>query len=166
MTSTTFRSITGADQVFLRKLYASTRAPEMAAVPWEPAEKQAFLSRQFEAQHKFYMEQFPDASFDLVLEDGEPIGRLYLDRRENEHRLIDIALLPAYRGRGIGGRLMRDVLEEAARVGKSVRIHVEQDNPAMHLYKRLGFSKIEDQGVYDLMEWRPVVLAAAGGEAS
>lgn len=134
-------------------------------VPWPAEEKHAFLSMQFEAQHRFYMDQFPQARFDLLLEDGIPIGRLYLDVRADEHRLIDIALLPEHRGKGIGGRLMRDVLDEAAKHGKIVRIHVETNNPAMHLYDRLGFEKIEEQGPYWLMEWRPAAPAeAAGGQ--
>ncbi len=91
----------------------------------------------------------------IVEKDGEPIGRLYIDRREDEHRLIDIALLPEWRGKGVGSELMRGVLDEAREAGKLVRIHVEQNNPAMRLYKRLGFEEIEDQGVYRLMEWRP-----------
>ena len=92
---------------------------------------------------------------DLAHRHGEPIGRLYLDRREDELRLIDIALLPEFRGRGLGGSLMRGVLDEAREADKLVRIHVEQNNPAMRLYEWLGFEKIEDQGVYWLMEWRP-----------
>ena len=166
MSTLGFRPIEESDLSFLRELYASTRAQEMAMVPWPEEEKESFLTMQFEAQHQFYKGQFPDAQFDVVLEDGKPIGRLYLDRREDEHRLIDIALLPEHRGRGLGGRLMGDVLDEAASVGKIVRIHVEQNNTAMRLYTRLGFEKIEDQGVYDLMEWRPKVLAAAAGDAT
>jgi ribosomal protein S18 acetylase RimI-like enzyme len=159
-----FRPIADTDQPFLRELYASTRAQDMAVVPWTAAEKQVFLDQQFEAQHRYYREQFANARFDLVLDDGSPIGRLYLDRRELEHRLIDIALVPEARGRGIGARLMRDVMEAAASEGKMVRIHVEHNNPAIHLYTRLGFEKVEDQGVYELMEWRAAVPAAAGGE--
>lgn len=151
----TFRPISDDDLGLLRRIYASTRADEMAVVPWTEAEKVAFLNVQFEAQHKYYQEVFPDAEFSILERDGEPIGRLYLDRREDEHRLIDIALLPEFRGQGLGGELMRGVLDEAASGGKMVRIHVEQNNPAMRLYERLGFEKIEDQGVYWLMEWRP-----------
>ena len=166
-----FRPITDADLPFLRELYASTREAEMAVVPWSPEEKIAFVAMQFEAQHSFYREQFPNARLDLILEDGEPIGRLYLDRRDDELRLIDIALVPSCRNRGIGGALMRDVLDEAAAAGRSVRIHVEHNNPAMHLYDRLGFRKLEEQGPYWLMEWRPAAVAegaprtAASGEA-
>ena len=156
-----YRPIGEEDLPFLRELYASTRADEMVVVPWDEAQKRAFLEMQFEAQHTYYLEQFADASFDLILQDGEPIGRLYIDRRDDEHRLIDIALLPAARGRGIGGSIMRRLLDEAAAESKPVRIHVEQHNTAMRLYERLGFERIEEQGVYWFMEWQPPQPAAA-----
>lgn len=151
----TFRPITRDDDALLRRIYASTRADEMAMVPWTEPEKVAFLNTQFEAQHKYYQEVFPDAEFSILEMDGEPVGRLYIDRRKQEHRLIDIALLPEFRGKGIGGALMERVLDEAREANKLVRIHVEKNNPAMRLYRRLGFEQIEDQGVYFLMEWQP-----------
>lgn len=151
----TFRPIRPGDQEFLLRLYASTRAEEMALVDWSAEEKGAFLRSQFEAQRTYYQQQFPDARFDVVLLSGEPAGRLYVDRRPGEVRLIDIALLPEHRGRGIGGALMREILEQAAEATLPVRIHVERNNPALRLYRRLGFESIEDQGVYHLMEWRP-----------
>lgn len=151
----TFRPVEDGDLEFLARLYASTREYEMAQVPWSEEQKAAFLRQQFQAQHDFYMEQFGDAQFSVVLLDGEPAGRLYVDRREDEIRLIDIALLPEHRGRGIGGGLMRDLLAEGEEAGLPVRIHVEKNNPAYRLYDRLGFERIEDQGVYDLLEWRP-----------
>jgi GNAT superfamily N-acetyltransferase len=151
----TFRPIGDDDQEFLGRLYASTRQEELAVLDWPQADKDAFLRQQFEAQHRYYQEVFSGASFDLILLDGEPSGRLYLDRRADEVRVIDIALLPRHRGKGVGHRLMQDILDEGQRVGKPVRIHVERNNPAMHLYRRLGFTEVEDQGVYFLMEWRP-----------
>lgn len=155
----TFRAIreTEGDLEILRQIYASTRQDEMAQVPWSDQEKVDFLRSQFEAQHKFYQQQFGDAEFSMILVEGREAGRFYLDRRDDEFRLIDIALLPEYRNKGLGGRLMRNLLAEASEAGKLVRIHVEQFNPAMRLYLRLGFKKIEDQGVYDLMEWTPPV---------
>ena len=77
-----------------------------------------------------------------------------MDRTEEELRIIDIALLRDHRGQGIGGAIMSELLREAAKAGQVVRIHVLQGNRANHLYQRLGFSKIADTGVYDLMEWR------------
>jgi len=110
---------------------------------------------QFSAQDGFYREHFPDATFDVVTVDGIPAGRLYVDRRAAEIRIIDIALLPEYRGHGIGTALLTPILDEADRTGKTVSIHVEHQNPARRLYDRLGFVKIEEQGVYQLLERRP-----------
>ncbi len=152
---TTLRAATSQDREILYRIYASTRADEMAVVPWSEEQKERFLRFQFDAQHSYYMEHFKRAAFDLILLDGEPIGRLYVDRRRDEIRLIDIALLPESRGRGIGGAIMREILAEGEQAGKLVRIHVEHNNPAMRLYHRLGFEKIEEQGVYHLMEWTP-----------
>lgn len=151
----TFRPIQDDDREFLARLYASTREEELSVTPWSDEEKAAFLRQQFEAQHTFYMEQFTEAELSIVLLDGEPAGRLYIDRREDEIRLIDIALMPEHRGQGIGGRLMEDLLDEGREAGLPVRIHVERFNPALRLYQRLGFEQVEDQGPYYLMEWQP-----------
>jgi len=108
---------------------------------------------QFAAQHDYYHEHYADAAFQLVLCDGQPAGRLYVARWPWEMRIIDIALLPEYRNRGIGGLLIEQLLDEAARTGKRVSIHVERFNPALHLYARLGFRQIAERGLYLLMEW-------------
>ncbi|MEM7221457.1 MAG: GNAT family N-acetyltransferase [Pseudomonadota bacterium] len=148
------RSIGPGDDGFLYKLYSSTREEELAPLDWSEEQKAGFLRMQFDAQHHFYTEQFTEARFDILERGGEQVGRFYVDRRAKEFRVIDIALLPEHRGGGLGGALMADLLDEAAAAGKPVSIHVERYNPAMHLYLRLGFVPIEDQGVYELMEWR------------
>jgi ribosomal protein S18 acetylase RimI-like enzyme len=148
-----FRSVTDADLPFLARVYASTRAEELAVVPWSVEEKQVFLDMQFRAQHQFYQRHFAGAAWFIILRSGEAIGRLYLDRQPSQHGIIDIALLAPHRRQGLGAALMRDLLDEAADAGKAVTIHVEKNNPAMRLYRRLGFETVEDQGVYDLMRW-------------
>ena len=154
--ATTTRPITPEDRDLLYRVYASTRAEEMELVDWSDEQKEDFLRFQFDAQHQYYQSQFPRAAFDLLLVDGEPAGRLYVDRRPDEIRLIDIALLPERRGTGVGGAILERILAEAAAADKPVRIHVEHNNRALTLYHRLGFRKIEEQGVYYLMEWSPV----------
>ncbi len=151
----TFRPITDDDMPFLQELYGTTREDELALVDWTQIEKDNFVAFQFNAQHTYYQENYRDAEFSIILLDGQPGGRVYVDRREDEHRIVDIALMPDQRGQGTGGRIMKDLLDEAADAGKIVRIHVEHDNPAMHLYERLGFKKIGDTEVYFLMEWNP-----------
>lgn len=157
------RPITDSDQEFLAELYASTRREEVAQTGWSPEEQEAFLRQQFDAQHRHYQQYYADARF-LVLERfGAPIGRLYLQTRERERdvRLVDIALMPSARGQGVGQRILEDLLEAAGARGLAVSIHVEVNNPAMSLYRRLGFREIDENGVYRLMEWRAEPGSAA-----
>jgi ribosomal protein S18 acetylase RimI-like enzyme len=149
----TFRPIADADLPFLERLYASTRTEELAIVPWTDREKAAFLEQQFRAQHTHYQKYYANADWLVTMRAGEDIGRLYVDRWPSEHCILDIAFLPEYRGQGFGEALLRDLMDEAAGAGKAVSIHVEKFNPAMRLYRRLGFKTEEDKGVYDLMRW-------------
>jgi ribosomal protein S18 acetylase RimI-like enzyme len=149
----TFRPITEADLPFLARLYASTRTEELAVAPWTDDEKAAFLDTQFRAQHAHYQKYYPEADWLVTMRDGEDIGRLYVERWPNQHCIIDIAFLPEHRGKGLGEALLRDLMDEAAAAGKDVSIHVEKFNPAMRLYRRLGFATEDDKGVYDLMRW-------------
>ena len=154
--SISFRPITPDDLPFLLRVYGSTREEEMAmVVDWTPEQKEAFVRSQFEAQHGWYQDHYQGARFDVVLVDGVPAGRLYVHRRESEIRLVDITLLPEFRGGGTGSALLRDLLAEGEAAGKRVTIHVEVFNPAMRLYERLGFLPVEERGPYRLMEWKP-----------
>lgn len=149
------RPIGPGDLAFLAALYASTRAEELAVVPWTEAQKAAFLQQQFAAQHHHYQTYYAAASFDVVLVGDQPAGRLYVDRGRREIRIVDIAFLPAFRNRGLGTRFIRALQAEAASSGRALSIHVERLNPALALYARLGFTLVEDKGVYLLMEWTP-----------
>ena len=149
------RPATAADRDFLLRVYASTRELELAQVPFGAAEKAAFLVQQFEAQSLHYERHYTDTSFDLVLVDSEPAGRLIVGRWPQEVRVVDIALLAEFRGRGVGEQLMRGVLEEAEGRGVKASIHVERANPALRFYERLGFVTAEEKGIHLLMERPP-----------
>jgi ribosomal protein S18 acetylase RimI-like enzyme len=151
----TLRPVSSSDRDFLLHVYASTREEELAPVPWTDAEKAAFIEQQFEAQDHHYRAHYAGASLDVVEWDGAPAGRLYVARWSDEIRIIDIALLPEFRGRGIGTRLLRGLLDEAARARRRLSIHVEKGNAAFRLYERLGFEVTADKGVYVLMEATP-----------
>jgi ribosomal protein S18 acetylase RimI-like enzyme len=142
------------DAGLLYRIYASTREEELAAVPWDAPAKEAFLRMQFTAQDSYYHATFPDASYDLIVSGEEVLGRLYVDRGETAWLVIDLALLPEYRGKGIGTRLLTQVLAEAGATARPVQMHVERFNPARRLYDRLGFCQIADKGIYLLLEWK------------
>jgi len=157
----TLRPITDADLDFLHRLYATTREEELARVPWTDEQKALFVRQQFEAQHAWWTEHYPGATFDVVLLRGEPIGRLYVDRWEREIRIVDIALMPEWRGSGIGTGLFRRVFAEGDAAGKPVSIHVEVFNRARQLYERLGFEYREGGTDVYLLMVRPPAGAAA-----
>ncbi|HEU5063741.1 MAG TPA: GNAT family N-acetyltransferase [Solirubrobacterales bacterium] len=146
------------------RVYAGVREPELEAAGMPLEQRQAFVAHQFEAQSQAYA-AYRDTSFEVVLVDGEPAGRLIVARWPEELRVVDVALLPEHRGRGIGGKLIRDLVEEAEERGVKTSIHVERFNPAQRLYARLGFRAVSEAGVYLLLE-RPARSAAQAKKAS
>ena len=126
----------------------------MRLVDWTAEQKSAFLDMQFRAQSRAYQENYPDGTFDIIELNGERIGRLYVDRRDKEIEIVDIALLPLFRARGIGRMLLAEILAEASETQRTVLIYVENFNPARRLYDRLGFQHVDTNGVYHVMEWR------------
>ena len=151
----TLRPVTPGDEPFLERVYAGTREEELAPVPWPEEAKAAFIAQQFAAQSAHYAQHYPGMTADVVLVDGEPAGRLLVDRWEREVRIVDVSLLPEARGRGTGEHLLRALMDEAAAAGKRLSIHVEIHNRAMDLYRRLGFRPVADEGVHLRMEWNP-----------
>jgi len=151
----TLRDALAEDEPFLREVYACTRAAELALVPWSDEQREAFLRMQFDAQHSHYHGQFPEASYQIILQDASPIGRLYVHETADDIRILDLTILPPHRGGGIGTTLIRELLAEGKRIGKPVSIWVEYFNPSLTLFQRLGFSKIHEDGYNLLLEWRP-----------
>jgi len=142
------------DEEFWLKVYGSTRAEEMAMVPWDESQKRAFLEMQFKAQSEAYQQQFPGAEHLVILDDGIPAGRLIVDRDAERILLVDIALLPEHRGRGIGGELIARLKTEAEQAAKPLWLDVENFNPVRSYYLRIGFRKIDEIGLYWRLEWR------------
>jgi len=151
----TLRPVGPGDYDFLVGVYGSTRAEEMALVPWTTEQQQVFIRSQFDAQQDHYAKTYPTASHDIIESDNRPVGRLYVARLDQEIRIIDIILLPDERNAGIGNYLIKQLLAEANRDGKITRIYVEEFNPSLRLFERLGFSPSEQHGIHLLMQCNP-----------
>lgn len=147
----TLRPITDDDQEFLYQLYASIRAAEKELVGWTNEQWDEFLRMQFYLQHTQYQQNYRHPSLDIIMEAGVPVGRFYVDRRADEYRLIDIAVLPEFRRRGIAGLLLKSLLREAEANGLPVSLHVERNNPILGYYQEVGFRIEEDKGIYLFM---------------
>lgn len=142
------RPIRPEDEAWLLAIFASTREEERQLLGWPDATWDAFVRQQFSFQHTQYQTAYANPSFLLVLCDGEVAGRLYLDRTPTETRLVDIALLPAWRRRGIGRRLLESLVVESDVNGIPIGLHVERNNPILGYYQRLGFQLEADKDVY------------------
>lgn len=146
------------DEGLLCEIFASTRAEELALTNWDENLRRAFLSQQFKAMRQGYRSMFPTGKFLIIELAGAPAGRMVINEDEKEIRVVDLALLPEHRNRGIGTFLMRQICGGAK---KPVHLSVLKHNRAFHWYARLGFTQIGEQGVYDELEWRPVVNPAS-----
>jgi GNAT superfamily N-acetyltransferase len=147
------RAARSLDLGFLRGLYASLRADEMAGVPWATAAKAAFLDNQFALQHHHFTQFFPAADFLIVEAQSRPIGRLYVDWAAPDALVIDIGLMADRRGGGLGSALLAWAAAEARRRGAArLTLHVlEQNGAARRLYERLGFIYGAAEGAHIFM---------------
>jgi ribosomal protein S18 acetylase RimI-like enzyme len=147
------RAATESDREFLVGVYGSTRDEELSVVEWAPGQREAFVRMQFDAQDEEYRRRNPQGTFDVIELGGRRAGRLYVDRRPDDIRIVDIALLPEFRDAGVGGQLIAQLMDEAAASDRKLSIHVEIHNRAAELYDRLGFAVVDERGLYRRMEW-------------
>jgi ribosomal protein S18 acetylase RimI-like enzyme len=148
------RPATAADADFLRDLYVAGRWPEMAVTGWPDTVATAFLQDQHRLQVTHYETHYPDAQRLVIECAGRSAGKLILLDMETEIRIVDIGLMPAFRGQGIGSALVTWAQDIARSLGRAkVSLHVDPHNPAKHVYQSLGFQVVEARGMHELMEW-------------
>jgi ribosomal protein S18 acetylase RimI-like enzyme len=142
------------DQGFRYRLFCDSRPPEWYRVAIEPDMREALMRHQFAAQTMTYRARFPQARFDIIELAGERIGRIVVNRPGAMVHVVDHAIVPQLRGRGLGTAIMRALMDEAAAAGLPVRLKVADANdPSLRLYLRLGFTPIESVPAYIELEW-------------
>ncbi len=140
------------DAAFLLSVYDTTRRVEQSLMGLSDTEMDAFIAMQFDFQTRHYDTVFPNASSRIVLVGDVPAGRLIVDRSEERILIVDITLLPGFRGIGVGGELVRPLAEEADAAGLPIRLHVAHDNDARAFWEHLGFVAQGFDGFYVAME--------------
>lgn len=140
------------DLEFLARLYATTRSDELDRAGFPLEQRDAFCRMQFTAQQYHYATYFARAH-DSIIEIGQQaIGRELVARAADELFLVDIALLPEFRNRGIGSHRLRLLIEESRRLACPIRLYAEQGSGAEALYRRHGFLVTGIEGLHVLME--------------
>lgn len=142
------RLATSDDEPFLLRLFGSTRIDEFKFLDADAAQLEALIKMQFNLQRQQYEAGYPDAEHNIILYDGQLSGRIFIDEGEREITLVDVALLPEYRNNGVGRYLLDQLLDRAAAARKPIRLHVAKANPARRLYERVGFSIVDEDGMY------------------
>lgn len=151
------RPETPNDLQFRFDLFVRSRPPEWDQVRLPLEQLTQVMNQQFWAQTQTYLARFPDGRFDIVELDGQPIGRIVVNRTEERIHIVDQAIAPGMRNRGLGTAIMRQLMDEAAASGRIMSLKVSNANdPCMRLYSRLGFEVVEDTLEYIEMTWRAV----------
>lgn len=153
--SLTFRPIIQDDHEFLFRIYVSRCANSHNSAMRTNLADDSALRQRFHTDLAFLREHYDEASFDLILLDEQPIGHLYVERWDDEVRIIDVALAGEYRNRGIGSRLLRELLDEGWRYDKRVTLPLAKEHPALQFCRRLGFEPVKDEGDRWLLVWEP-----------
>jgi ribosomal protein S18 acetylase RimI-like enzyme len=155
------RPVAPADAAFLLRVFAGTREDELALTNWDETTRDAFVRSQARAQAAHYQAHWPDAEHSVIVlqqsEASQDVGRLWLYRRAQAVHVLDIALLPEWRGQGLGRQVLQHLMVEARAQGRAVTIFVEAGNPARRLYDRLGFlPEGQPEGVHQFMRWHHI----------
>jgi ribosomal protein S18 acetylase RimI-like enzyme len=146
----------GSDAAFCYALFCQSRGPGEDFAFIDPSLRDQLLRQQFAGQSATYHAQYPDARFEILEQGGVPIGRIVTERAADALTIVDIALLPDWRGRGIGTQVLAAIRDEAQASGLPVRLSVFLTNTAaLRLYERLGFAPVAASEIDMVLEWRP-----------
>jgi GNAT superfamily N-acetyltransferase len=149
------RPVTPEDDQFLRQVYKSSRGDDLRELDWDEDRINEFLEMQYDAERKFFENDYRKASDQIVALDGQPAGRLMVERREHEIRCVDLSLLPEHRNQGVGTFIITTLQSEATAAGLPLRLQVIRFNRAVNLFERMGFVRTSETGTHFQMEWLP-----------
>jgi len=142
------------DEPLLYDLFAEDRAAQFAACGMGEAQFKPLIEMQYRGRKMTYAAQYPAAEDSILLdEDGQPVGRLLLDRRPDRWRIVDIAVLVNHRGRGLGTQVLKECQRQCETAEVRMELQVALWNPARRLYERLGFRAIREDAVAVEMVW-------------
>jgi GNAT superfamily N-acetyltransferase len=150
---TYLRACAPSDDAFLYDVFATTWESEVAALPNQNLARHV-LRIQHIAQERRFAGRYPGYERFVILEQGEPAGRLYLHDSGLTMHVVDLTLMPQFRSQGIGSRIFHDLFDVAASEGRSVTVQVGRRNrQATDLATRLGFRLATVDDLDHYFEW-------------
>ncbi|GGX70503.1 hypothetical protein GCM10007385_44410 [Tateyamaria omphalii] len=138
---------------FLRDLFMQVQRQAMGSLPLpEPALLQ-MLEQQHNAQVQEYKRAFPLAVNMILLKDGQPVGRLYVDFSSDPVHMIDFAIVPSMQSKGIGSNVLQSLCEAAQNRSVRLSLKVLSGQRAEKLYARFGFEVTDRNVPFASMVW-------------
>jgi ribosomal protein S18 acetylase RimI-like enzyme len=137
-------------------------APEIALWVTSATEASQWANTQWPVDPAVFARWHADPEVQpYVLVDGATLvgyGELWLDATEQEVELARLLITPARRGQGIGQRLVRELLAQAALTGyPTAFIRVVPENiPAIYCYRRSGFVEVTPEEQQRFNQGQPV----------
>lgn len=149
------RSVKKQDQPFLESLFLSAR-PHLQSINLPDPLLAALIKQQYSMQQNHYRTQWPHAEKLIITQARAAIGQLMLAESDSCLHIIDLALLPSYRRKGIGRSLLSS-LQQAAKIGELLlKLSVDKQNIlAKKLYLSMGFQLTEQTETHCSMSWTP-----------
>ena len=142
------------DSAFMRRLFC--RLAQVQPLLQMGGQAELLIDMQLKSREQQYRAMYPGGSFELILANGKPIGRLATDCSATPWSLIDIAILPEFRGQQIGTHFVGKLLESAENSRTEVRASVHADNlQARRLWLSLGFQVTEERLDYWSLLYSP-----------
>jgi ribosomal protein S18 acetylase RimI-like enzyme len=87
----------------------------------------------------------------VIEEGGAVVGFIEVEEQTDRLVLRTIEIAPEYQRRGIGTKLIRELLARSWSTGRPVHLRVLRCNPARGLYERLGFRAVRETETHVLM---------------
>lgn len=146
----------GEDAAFRFALFIASRPPAQSLEGVAPDVADVLYRQQFAGQDVTYRAAYPDGRFDIIDCNGVPVGRIVTVLSAVEVRLVDIALLPIYRGNGIGTQILRALQDQARTARVPLCLSVLPSNiAALRFYVRLGFETVGIAATHLDLRWTP-----------
>jgi len=152
------RPSTPQDEPLLFELFAAEKAAEFTAIGLTEAQYRPLLEMQYRGRAISYSAQHPEAeSWIICLQqaaEATAVGQYLLVKTPQGSRIVDLAVLPQYRGQGIATQVLEQLALQSADSEEALSLRVMKGNRAIQLYARLGFHVVNEDEISYEMYWR------------
>jgi GNAT superfamily N-acetyltransferase len=129
-----------ADERAMRDVFVAVRRGVLDSAGLDENTVERLMQHRFELQRAGYRLAHPQATSEAIVHDGDVVGRLITDDGDQRVLLVDIMIDPDYQGRGIGSRVLWDLVNRAG--SRPVEIRIDHGSPVEPWCRRHGFEQV------------------------